>query len=840
MKRLLAVKDKLLRRFRRVPSRRKLRTRLMLALIPAALLVLALMGHMTYWASSEFIAQALERNSRLHATTTAHGIEAWLETTRQHLLYAAREGLNPKAVAAYFAAARELTGAEYPEFGFIPSGQGNPYTFVTQGPATVRLPDEKISEIRPGPALLYDRLTTLKMGQVWVSDFREIEYPFPSDDNPHARVAVQAFRMATPCGEGDRVDGYLYLAVDAKSIRDILSLYESSSSPVRAFERHPKFIRYSFFLDTDGWILFQSEAIISPETPLGTLQAREAFLGTLGRPDLPVAFRPSSSEELYWRMVEDIRAARPGLLRRTGHNDRSSPFREHSLAYAPVRLRAAPDQHELIIGGVGYEDRSVLVDVAGYKHIDVMLFISAVSVAMLILAIAVVARNTSRGLMDLAEAVEKVKEKGQWEEVRLEASGYEVEVLKNAINSMIGTIEDQMAQIRTKDRVIESVALKEPVHLAADPHDQNHDKIFPEFIGAGPLIHQMKRDIAKAAQVDVDVLVEGETGTGKQLAAEAVHRLSKRANKPFISINCGELDENLLLDTLFGHLKGAFTDGKGDRRGAFQEADGGTLFLDEIQSSSLKVQQALLRALSLRKIRPLGSDKDIDVDVRLITATNTDLKAMIKQGSFREDLYYRLKVVTIQTPALRQHPQNIPVLALHFLREGERMAGRKGMTLSRGAMERLMGHSWPGNIRELRHMIITAAVMSENPVIQADQMGLDPQEEVQKRIVAEEDRFRGEISSEGQDQIETGTNHEEGQKISDLPGDLNPRQLLALRHARRTGEITGKELVDLLEGTISKRTAGYDIQDLVAKGLLVRVGRGPSTRYVPTTAENKG
>ena len=166
--------------------------------------------------------------------------------------------------------------------------------------------------------------------------------------------------------------------------------------------------------------------------------------------------------------------------------------------------------------------------------------------------------------------------------------------------------------------------------------------------------------------MDVDVLIIGETGTGKQLAADAIHHLSPRKRKPFTSINCGELDENLLLDTLFGHVKGAFTEARGDRKGAFLEADGGTLFLDEIQTASMSVQQSLLRAIAMPKIKPLGSDREIDVDVRLIAATNIDLSTLIEQNRFRSDLYFRLKVISIHTPPLREHRENLPLLAGYF------------------------------------------------------------------------------------------------------------------------------------------------------------------------------
>ena len=812
--------------------RRKLRTRLLVTLIPTSLIVLALMGYATYWASSEFISLALERNSRLHAVTTAHAVETLLEQSKRHLLYAARNGMDADGMARYLNDLKELEGLEFTEFGFIPVRQGEPVVFVSRGGETRQLSREQIGDIRPGPALLYDQVRGLRAGDVWISDFREVEAPFPIAENPRGRTAWKALRMVTPCGGSDRaLDGYMYLSLDVRVLRNVLSLYDSSNSPVFAFSRNPKFQRYTYFFDAHGWVLFQSEADQEADAPLRTLKVRTTFQGTLGRPGFPEAFRPSEHNDGYWKIVAGVQEGLKDIVRPDKRSVAATPYSEHSLAYAPVRLRMSPDREPALVGGVAYEDRSVLVDLAGYRHIDVMLAISAISVAVLVLAIALVARGTTLGLQELAYAVKNLTEKGEWEEVRLSETGYEAEMLKDSVNSMIRTLQAQFEEIKSKDRKIESVALKEPADLDAVHLAERMDEDFPELVGAGALMKQMKRDIIKASQVDVDVLIEGETGTGKQLAAEAVHRLSQRNGQPFISINCGELDENLLLDSLFGHVKGAFTDGKGDRRGAFLEADGGTLFLDEIQSASLKVQQALLRALSLRKIKPLGSDRDLDVNVRLITATNADLKALIAEGKFREDLYYRLKVITIMTPPLREQRQNIPLLAMHFLQEGEHMAGRSGLTLSRGALKTMMGYDWPGNIRELKHVIITAAVMSEGRVIQAEQLGISGGA---KESPDAEDV--GELFFQGQDgptEEGLGVRREGRVTVTDrLPGDLNRRQLLACRHVQEYGSISSKDLLGLLDGGISKRTASYDIQDLVNRGLLIRTGRGPATRYV--------
>ena len=798
------------------------------------------MGYATYWASSEFIALALERNSRLHAVTTAHAVETLLEQSKRHLLFAARNGLNAEGLARYLKDLRELEGLEFTEFGFIPVRQGEPVVFVGGGGEDRQLSREQVGDIRPGPALLYEHVRGLREGDVWISEFGEVEAPSPSAENPRGRTAWKALRMITPCGgPGQAREGFMYLSLDVRVLRNVLSLYDSSNSPVFAFSRNPKFQRYTYFFDPHGWVLFQSETDQEPDAPLRTLKVRTNFQGTLGRPGFPEAFRPSEHNDSYWRIVAAVQEGLKDIVPPSNRSDAAMPYREHSLAYAPVRLRMSPDRDPAVVGGIAYEDRSVLVDLAGYRHIDVMLAISAISVLVLVLAIALVARGTTLGLQELAYAVKNLTEKGEWEEVRLSETGYEAEMLKDSVNSMIRTLQSQFEEIKSKDRKIESVALMEPVELDAGRLAERMDEDFPELVGAGPLLKQMKRDIIKASQVDVDVLIEGETGTGKQLAAEAVHRLSLRNAQPFISINCGELDENLLLDSLFGHVKGAFTDGKGDRRGAFLEADGGTLFLDEIQSASLKVQQALLRALSLRKIKPLGSDRDIDVNVRLITATNADLKALIAEGKFREDLYYRLKVVTIMTPPLREQRQNIPLLAMHFLQEGEHMAGRSGLTLSRGALKTMMAYDWPGNIRELKHVIITAAVMSEGRVIQADQLGIGS---VVRDSAESADAGNLIFQEDGSSSAGDGSSRREEHvnPADHLPGDLNPRQVLACRHVQEYGSISSRDLLGLLDGGISKRTASYDIQELVNRGLLMRIGRGPSTRYVLPEKAEKG
>lgn len=814
------------------PSSRKLRLRLLLTLVPSVVVILMATGLATYWASSEFISIALERISRMHVATTAHAVETFLERCRAELVFASTQSTDPDSMKSYLDNIRLATGHDYVEFGYIPVQGGEHVVLVSHGGETVRIPHEAVKDIAPSPVLLYRQAEKLAPGDVWVSSIMEVESPFPKDKNPHERISFPVMRLMTPRHDAQgRLVGFIYLAVDARELRNILSLYDSRDSPVFAFPRNPALSRYSFFFDAQGWILFQSENLDAPRAELSTLGIRAVKRGTLGRPGLSDAFRPIDEEVRYWELVRSTGSGGKGLLRVQEKGASPVDEKDYYLAYAPVFFKTREGGEPQVIGGVAFVDRSSLIELAGYNHLDVMVVITVLAVLTVTVAIVFISRRTTTGLMELAQAVQQVRQQGDWEEIRLADKGYEALVLKDAINSMIRTIRGQLEEIRAKDHAIESVALKEPAMLDAENAGEDPDSAFPGIIGGGPLMEQLKRDIIKAGQVDVDVLIVGETGTGKQLAAEAVHRLSRRAQLPFISINCGELDENLLLDTLFGHVKGAFTDGKADRRGAFQEADGGTLFLDEIQSASLKVQQALLRAISMRKIKPLGSDKEQDVDVRLITATNADLRALIEQRVFREDLYYRLKVITINTPPLREQKENIPSLARHYLKEAEHMAGRSGLSLSKGAVERLLAYHWPGNIRELKHAIITAAVMVDDEVIQADQLNLElPSVDAPEQFPDQGTR-RGNSHPAPSSGMPSPAAPQAAAPGSRAAG-LNPRQVAALEHVRRTGGLTIGDYMELLPDQVSKRTANYDIQGLVNRGLLVKVGNGPATRYV--------
>ncbi|MDY0926415.1 two-component system response regulator GlrR [Enterobacter sp. CFBP8995] len=219
------------------------------------------------------------------------------------------------------------------------------------------------------------------------------------------------------------------------------------------------------------------------------------------------------------------------------------------------------------------------------------------------------------------------------------------------------------------------------------------------------------------AQSDVSVLINGQSGTGKEVLAQAIHAASPRATKPFIAINCGALPEQLLESELFGHAKGAFTGAVSAREGLFQAAEGGTLFLDEIGDMPQALQVKLLRVLQERKVRPLGSNRDLDINVRIISATHRDLPKAMDKKSFREDLYYRLNVVNLKIPALHERAEDIPLLANHLLRQSADRLKPFVRSFSVDAMKRLVSAAWPGNVRQLVNVIEQCVALSTAPVI---------------------------------------------------------------------------------------------------------------------------
>jgi len=288
-------------------------------------------------------------------------------------------------------------------------------------------------------------------------------------------------------------------------------------------------------------------------------------------------------------------------------------------------------------------------------------------------------------------------------------------ILKNASlihdqkGNVIGAVEiltDISESIRQHNKII---SLRKNLNLEDGYHD---------LIGKSPVMQHMFELIENVAQSDAPVMIHGQSGTGKELAAMAIHETSPRQDKSFIKVNCAALNENLLESELFGHVKGAFTGADRSRIGRFEAADGGSIFLDEIGDIPLATQVKLLRVLESNVVERVGDHHPIPIDVRIITATNKNLEYLITKGLFREDLFFRINVFPIYCPALKERPEDIPMLIQNFIRHGARKGGKKILGITPEAMEILTGYSWPGNVRELRNTIEYALVLCHGGLIE--------------------------------------------------------------------------------------------------------------------------
>ncbi|MFO8005888.1 sigma-54-dependent transcriptional regulator [Thioalkalivibrio sp.] len=262
---------------------------------------------------------------------------------------------------------------------------------------------------------------------------------------------------------------------------------------------------------------------------------------------------------------------------------------------------------------------------------------------------------------------------------------------------------------------LERPSVQASIAQATAPDDGNSP-----LLGQSQAMRQLRATVAKLARSQAPVIVLGESGSGKELVAREIHRLGPRSDQPFVPVNCGAIPSELMESEFFGHQKGAFTGAIQNKAGLFREAHGGTLFLDEVAELPLALQVKLLRALQERAIKPVGANREEGVDVRVLSATHKDLGDEVDRGHFRQDLYYRLNVVELRVPPLRERPDDIPELTAHILRDIAGQWQLPGLALSPAALDRLRGHHFPGNVRELENILERAAVMVDGAVIDAD------------------------------------------------------------------------------------------------------------------------
>ncbi len=802
--------------------------------------ILAMTVAITYHIAASYLNQAYSRNAQTRALAQAYEINQLLVAARYQLEYFSRSSLSPESIISHFSAQSAEERNRYREIAFQGQTADERFFLVNTGSAMVPVPQDQALGAKFGIFSSRDQLTDRSSGYIQISDPMEVIYPAVPIEGTVQAVTMHVIRLATPVYGPDKAyRGQLTLSVDLPSMRDIISLHSSTQSPLFLFPQEVE-QKKSFFFDASGWLLFQSESPDLPQAELSVDQLRTGLQGDVGRPGFNTAFRPSSENELYWSMVTDIQAGKPGqtLI--------SRPFVAPSgtdkilyLSYVPIVFHENP-KSQRIVGGIGCVDTSFVFMASTYRIAGALAVCLGLSLLLVLLAMYYVSRRICKPLDLLAEAVDVRVSGDDASPLTISPLFAEINQFQRSINILLLQLQISRNDTILREEIFEDDRMRQSVNLEREiKHSLVLDPrllTMPLYgiVGGSQAIGGLRQQIQKASRVLADVLVVGETGTGKELTAEAIHSVSHRVNGPFISINCGALDENLLMDALFGHVKGAFSDAQTDRQGAFISASGGTLHLDEIGNASPRVQQALLRALSVRRIRPLGSDKDIAFDARIIAATNVDLLQLSLTGEFREDLYYRLAVITINTPPLRSRKEDIPVLVKHFLDENLALSGLRPVGISRGALEKMMHYDWPGNVRELRNCITRSLAFAEGDLLLAEHILFDertgdltPGAAAMTEAAPMLPLPMAEAQASG-----NGGNNFNGPPLVAMQVELNTRQRKAWPMVVRNGVITRSEYQAAVGDNISVRSAQYDLHDLVAKGLLKKSGNGPASRYL--------
>jgi transcriptional regulator with AAA-type ATPase domain len=810
------------------------------------ILLLAVSAVVTYKVAAAFLDQAYARNAQMRALAQAHEINQLLHAARHQLEYLSRRPLSAEAILAHLGAMSAEERNRYREVAFQGQAPEERFVLVNTGATLVAVPLEQALGNRFGIFSGGDQVAGKPPGFVHLGEPTEVIYPSVPAEGGVRAVAMHVVRLTTPVySETKEYRGQLTLSLDLRRLRDIVSVHNSKKSPLYLFPQESE-QKKSFFFDASGWLMFQSESPEDHEAELSVEFLRTGLQGDIGRPGFSTAFRPNFSSDLYWAMVTDVQAGR------TGQVLISSPFlppaasdRTLYLSYVPL-VFAESDDAQRILGGIGCIDTSFVFMASTYQVAGSLALCFAAGSVLVVAVMYFIGRRIRRPLTQLAEAVELRAAGDDPTPVALSPMFAEISQFQKSINILLVRLQVARADSLLRERFDEDDRMRQPVDL--DREIRSSPGLDPQLlamplygiVGGSGAVASLRQQIHKAARVLADVLIVGETGTGKELTAEAIHSVSHRAKGPFLSINCGALDENLLMDALFGHVKGAFTEAQADRKGAFVAASGGTLHLDEIGNASPKVQQALLRALSVRRIRPLGSDKDLAFDARIIAATNVDLLQRALAGDFREDLYYRLAVITINTPPLRQRKEDIPVLVKYYLEEYVDLSGRRPEGISRGALEKMLRHDWPGNIRELKNCLVRSVAFVEGDLLLAEHILFDEQRgDAERREGTTGDLLKplrlpaAEASAK---KVAVPLEEERGGAGGAPELELNPRQRQAWPVIARQGSISRGEYQAAVGEAISVRTAQYDLRDLVARGVLKKTGKGPASRYLVSSS----
>lgn len=824
---------------------RSMTSRVLLLGLPLLTLVLLLVFLATGRSIEALVNRAIARNAQLQAQAMSLSLEQILTETRNQLLILAAGSMDPKDMVRRLQFRVRAEGLRYREVAFMGTDPSQRYLLLSYGGEIISIPPDIASATVGNP---FTSLSAAQRpGHVQVSQPLEVVYSMiPLNDSVQS-IPLYVIRFSTPIYDSQGVfQGMLILSLDLTVLRDAISMFSSSSAPLRTADDETR-IR-SIFFDNQGWMLFQSENLEADEASgrLNSDSLRAGFQGEFGRAGFSTAFRPGPNHVNYWSMVSNVQAGHSGQIfldnsDAWGHENSAV----EGVSFAPVTFAANPDSPRTIMGGLAVLDTSFTATRTGIQIIGIYGICLLAGICLLGLGLAWLARGTTKRLRRLSNEVNMRIDSHSSNPLVLPPMPRELEQLKDAINALLHRLRRSEEEQLNQQLMQDARWAREPAENMPELDD------IPEngLVGTSAAMQDLRANILKAAPTMADVLVIGETGTGKELVSAAIHQASPRANGPFITINCGALDENLLMDTLFGHVKGAFTEARQPRKGAFLTAEGGTLMLDEIGNAAPKVQQALLRALSTRMIRPLGSDEDVPFDTRIIAATNAELLQDAQEGSFREDLYYRLAVITIRTPPLRRRKSDLPLLAVFFLTRAAESQGLPTPRLSRGALRKLQEYHWPGNVRELQNCLTRALAFCENGLIFAENIQLGP--DTLPGDIARPERGKlscpparadsrqphGEAAETAESPVAQPVPAESEDQgampaAEDAQPRLNARLARLLPQIVELGSISRQEYQDMAGKDISMRTAQYDLQILVRLGLVRREGRGPAQRYI--------
>ncbi|WP_304028587.1 sigma 54-interacting transcriptional regulator [Desulfovibrio piger] len=824
---------------------RSMTSRVLLLGLPLLTLVLLLVFLATGRSIEALVNRAIARNAQLQAQAMSLSLEQILTETRNQLLILAAGSMDPKDMVRRLQFRVRAEGLRYREVAFMGTDPSQRYLLLSYGGEIISIPPDIASATVGNP---FTSLSAAQRpGHVQVSQPLEVVYSMVPLNDSVQSIPLYVIRFSTPIYDSQGVfQGMLILSLDLTVLRDAISMFSSSSAPLRTADDETR-IR-SIFFDNQGWMLFQSENLEADEASgrLNSDSLRAGFQGEFGRAGFSTAFRPGPNHVNYWSMVSNVQAGHSGQIfldnsDAWGHENSAV----EGVSFAPVTFAANPDSPRTIMGGLAVLDTSFTATRTGIQIIGIYSICLLAGICLLGLGLAWLARGTTKRLRRLSNEVNMRIDSHSSNPLVLPPMPRELEQLKDAINALLHRLRRSEEEQLNQQLMQDARWAREPAENMPELDD------IPEngLVGTSAAMQDLRANILKAAPTMADVLVIGETGTGKELVSAAIHQASPRANGPFISINCGALDENLLMDTLFGHVKGSFTEARQPRKGAFLTAEGGTLMLDEIGNAAPKVQQALLRALSTRMIRPLGSDEDVPFDTRIIAATNAELLQDAQEGSFREDLYYRLAVITIRTPPLRRRKSDLPLLAVFFLTRAAESQGLPTPRLSRGALRKLQEYHWPGNVRELQNCLTRALAFCENGLIFAENIQLGP--DTLPGDIARPERGKlscpparadsrqphGEAAETAESPVAQPVPAESEDQgampaAEDAQPRLNARLARLLPQIVELGSISRQEYQDMAGKDISMRTAQYDLQILVRLGLVRREGRGPAQRYI--------